>query len=107
MWHMDLNSIVSIMLSLKVPLTVLFFALGGAIDIFNETIFTPLKPKNGDQMCSIPLPPVEPELCCNFPNIFSNSIVHDCEIDFATVENSVSEIVTDSVREISNFTFIK
>lgn len=96
MWSEDFNSIVFIMLSL----IVLFFALGGAIDISNKTNIRPLMPKNDDEICSIPLPPEEPEMCCDFPNIFNDSVVQDCEIDFATVENSVSEIVTDSVREI-------
>lgn len=49
-------------------------------------------------ICEIPLPPVEPEMCCDFPTIFEDSVVQKCELDFASVEKKAGELVTDSVR---------
>lgn len=49
-------------------------------------------------ICDSPLPPIEPEMCCEFPIIFNENVVQKCEMDFTIFDKTVSEIVTDSVR---------
>lgn len=57
---------------------------------------TALKPS----ICDTALPPVEPEMCCDFPTIFNESVVQRCELDHTTGYEKSSEMVTESVRKI-------
>ena len=58
MWRGKFNSNVFIMFSLIVSF--ILFAFGG-IDASNVTTVVP----KTDEICIIPRPPLEPEMCCN------------------------------------------
>lgn len=61
MWRGKFNSIVFIMFSLIVSFILFAF---GDVDASNLTKVLPALPKS-DPICIIPLPPLEPEMCCN------------------------------------------
>lgn len=64
MWSGKFNSIANIMFSLIVSFILFAF---GDVDASNLTKVLPALPKR-DPICIIPLPPLEPEMCCNKKN---------------------------------------
>lgn len=53
---------------------------------------------SNSSICDSPSPTIEPEMCCEFPNFFNESIIEKCEIDFALAEKSSANLITDTVN---------
>lgn len=71
---------------------ILILAIVSAITAINTSTMKP-----STWICDEPPPSVDPEICCDFPNIFNNSIVEKCERDHG---KSAGDMMTDSVRFI-------
>lgn len=60
------------------------------------------KINNSASICDNPPPTIEPEMCCDLPNFFNETIVEKCEMEFALAEKSSSNLITDSVKVYFN-----